>query len=156
MGQIADKMTAAGIKLTLLQRIWMFVKDHPRSTSNQIAAGINVPVSNVTSIVHDGLSRGMLLGEKIFKGKEFKSRQVYAYTAVGETYAFLPRIKHKAEAVKCVCKEMPHMGLNDSRPLVPSTLSIQGETPFDAVGYCAKLSLTECLMLRSYLNEVLK
>lgn len=94
MTQIADKLQPLLRKRSGYERIWMYLKDHPNKTLEEVAAALSMKMNTVSAAFHDMFAqRGML---KRQRGSRM-GRGVWEYTALGGTYELLPR-KAKVKA----------------------------------------------------------
>ena len=91
MNSITTALKSAGVPLpTTTQRAWQWVHDHPGATAAQVNTAIKTAHS--ATLLNDLRLRGMVTSRKS-EARSVGKRHVLCWTAVGDRYEILPRVK---------------------------------------------------------------
>ena len=150
----------AGITLPVNRRIWMWLKDHPKSTGAQIAAVLKVPDNNVATLCKDMLDRGMVLREfeqrrgKVGMGWALRDVALYTVNPKMEQYELWSKPAKPLPLPKAPQKDMPKVAPTP----VPAVMLEPGEfrvaPPWSAENFVQTITLRQARDLHNYLNEI--
>lgn len=158
MPAMKDALNEAGITVPLNKRVWLWLKDHPKKGSGDIANALNAPDGAVATQVKDMTERRMLTRTEEPRrlrggGRGGGTRFVERYVGIYEVnpmmrgeFELLPKPK-KTPASEKATRDIP-AGVVDKIPKATPTW-----TPETAV---TGLSLTQCRELFNYLHKIFK
>lgn len=103
MNSISFAMQNAGMRLPPLnKRVWLWAKDHPSKSAQEIAMALGEKHANVSSTLCDMMERNMM--DRTDDTKRLRNNatiHIWRYTAKGATYELLPKpVKPKASKLK--------------------------------------------------------
>lgn len=91
MATIVRQLKEAGVKVPpVIQRVWQWLKDNGRHTSTEIAAAINLPANNVSSVLGNLCDRGMVSRAKEHSIAKGHQTTYYAANPKMKSYELLP------------------------------------------------------------------
>lgn len=101
------------------ERIWRWVKDHPHSTAEEIAAGVRIPLKDVVTVVYLMSVRRSQLARR--NGHRF-GRSVLEYSAAGKEYEAPTRGGRRSKHAKPVQEVTPAVCTEHTpaQPIVPA------------------------------------
>lgn len=160
---MTDMKTAiqkAGITLPVNQRIWMWLKDHPKSTNAQIASVLDVADNNVATLCKDLLDRGMVTREfeqrrgKAGRGWTMRDVALYSVNPKMQTYELWPKKAKEKPKAPPLQKEAPKATPTPAPAVMLEPGEFRAAPAWSAEHHCTGLSLGHCRELYDYLNEI--
>lgn len=73
------------------ERIWLWLKDHPRKTSTEVAYAVHIDKKNVTSLLAQLRARKMVTSTIDYTRRKLNGRHPTEWVTVGSEYELLPR-----------------------------------------------------------------
>jgi len=135
---------------SLNEQCWLWLRDHPRTSSRQLSSVFKCETSRP---IWDLVDRGMLTSELV-SDKRVCQKAFKLYSVIGKEYDLLPRKKKQAKPVKSSNPSAAPLSilLADHLPMSLKPLKIVVNADFDIEG----LTLGQARKLYAQLREIFK